>query len=129
MNKQNQKPDKGKAYRRRAIILRRFGFKNYQEYLNSDMWRKIRAKQLRMKPRCYACGDRATQVHHGKYTFLNMFGHSMEYLFSVCRDCHSGAEFNESGAKVSARIATRKLKKAHYLRSRDENGEADELSR
>jgi len=107
-----------KEYLYRALILKRAGFKNYQDYLASDLWNKIRAKQLREHPQCHGCGEIASQVHHGKYTLPNMLGHSNEHLFSVCAGCHFTAEFSQSGRKLTPQQATGKLRRNRRRRIR-----------
>lgn len=98
-----------KEYGKRNQILKRVGFKNYQDYLASDLWAKIRARQLRKHVSCFICRDPATQVHHGKYTLLNLLGHSERDLFSVCCDCHRRIEFEITGEKRTVSRASKAM--------------------
>ncbi len=98
-------------YAARNKLIRRLGFKSYDDYLNSILWKSIRAAKLEINPECYACGGKATQVHHGRYTLLNLTGGNLFYLVSVCGNCHEMAEFHRSGAKVGPRVATKQLKR------------------
>ena len=100
-----------KAYERRNRLLKSLGFKSYQDYLNSDLWRKIRASRLSKHPECYACPRKATQVHHKRYTLAVMLGHEPQGLVAVCGGCHYRAEFTQDGDKRDLRQANKSLRK------------------
>ena len=58
-------------------------------YLKSDAWRRKRYVVLKRDNwRCVYCGGRATQVHHTKYAKYNIGREPIEWLVSVCNDCH-----------------------------------------
>jgi 5-methylcytosine-specific restriction endonuclease McrA len=58
-------------------------------YLKSDEWQRKRYVVLKRDNwRCVYCGRRATQVHHKKYARVNIGKEPIEWLVSVCRDCH-----------------------------------------
>lgn len=97
-------------YKHRAKVLKRCGFESYQDYLSSELWTKIKEKQLRLNPDCHGCKRPATQIHHGRYTLLNLLGHSSDYLFSVCGACHFRIEFDRDGKKRNVYEATDRLK-------------------
>lgn len=99
-----------RGYAVRNKILRKMGFMNYKDYLKSPIWKTIRDGHLRMWPRCYGCDSKAQTVHHGRYTWKNLFGASRQYLFSICHSCHKKCEFTEEGSKRRVRTAMSSLK-------------------
>lgn len=62
--------------------------KEYDEYIESEDWRKIADKVLkRDKHTCQYCGDaKAKQVHH--LTYNRLYDEAMFDLVSVCVKCH-----------------------------------------
>jgi len=61
----------------------------YRDYLKSDEWKRKRYVVLKRDNwRCVYCGGRATQVHHTKYAKYNIGREPIEWLVSVCKDCH-----------------------------------------
>lgn len=57
-------------------------------YLQSDEWQRKRFVVLRRDNwRCVYCGARATQVHHKRYA-RNIGKEPIEWLVSVCNNCH-----------------------------------------
>lgn len=61
----------------------------YRDYLKSDAWKRKRYVVLKRDNwRCVYCGERATQVHHTKYAKYNIGKEPIEWLVSVCKDCH-----------------------------------------
>ena len=66
---------------------RRDYYKN--KYLKSDEWRRKRYVVLKRDNwRCVYCGQPATQVHHKKYSKLNLGKEPLIWLVSVCKPCH-----------------------------------------
>ena len=62
----------------------------HNNYLKSDAWRRKRFVVLRRDNyRCVYCGDKATQVHHTRYA-RNIGREPIDWLESVCRECHDG---------------------------------------
>jgi len=58
------------------------------DYLKSDAWQRKRYVVLRRdNRRCVYCGGRATQVHHKRYA-KNIGREPIEWLVSVCDNCH-----------------------------------------
>lgn len=98
-----------KAYRQRDRMIRRIGFQTYRDYLASPLWAEIRHCVLAANPDCIACGEKATQVHHGKYHPANLSGVSMKDLYAVCRDCHVRCEYAPLGGKRTPKHATEAL--------------------
>ena len=59
------------------------------EYLKSDDWQRKRYVVLKRDNwKCVYCGAPATQVHHLKYAKRNIGKEPIEWLVSVCKDCH-----------------------------------------
>lgn len=62
---------------------------HYREYLKSEAWRRKRYVVLKRDNwRCVNCGERATQVHHTRYAKRNIGKEPIEWLISVCKQCH-----------------------------------------
>ena len=58
-------------------------------YLKSDDWQRKRAVVLKRDGgRCVYCGKRATQVHHKRYARRNIGKEPIDWLVSICADCH-----------------------------------------
>ncbi|MDR2685755.1 MAG: hypothetical protein LBB23_03230 [Rickettsiales bacterium] len=59
------------------------------DYLKSDAWQRKRYLVFKRDNwRCVYCGARATQVHHLKYA-RNIGREPIDWLVSVCHNCHS----------------------------------------
>jgi len=80
-----------------AFMLKRWAFNvkrkqrrdYYRSYLQSDDWKRKRYVVLKRDNwRCVYCGARATAVHHLKYAKYNIGKEPIEWLVSVCQDCH-----------------------------------------
>ena len=60
-----------------------------EDYLQSDDWKRKRYVVLKRDNwTCVHCGQRATQVHHKRYARRNIGKEPIEWLVSVCKDCH-----------------------------------------
>lgn len=60
------------------------------EYLKSDAWQRKRYVVLKRDNwRCVYCGARATQVHHKRYAKRNIGKEPIDWLVSVCDNCHT----------------------------------------
>jgi len=58
-------------------------------YLKSEAWQRKRYVVFKRDNwRCVYCGAPATQVHHKKYAKYNIGKEPIEWLVSVCKDCH-----------------------------------------
>jgi 5-methylcytosine-specific restriction endonuclease McrA len=61
----------------------------YRKYLQSDDWKRKRYIVLKRDNwSCVYCGARATQVHHKRYAKKNIGKEPIEWLVSVCNNCH-----------------------------------------
>lgn len=80
-------------YEYRNENLKKLGFKNYQSYLRSELWKSIRSRVLQnAKFRCIRCRKKATQVHHRAYDMATLRGDELSALTAVCDRCHKKAE-------------------------------------
>jgi 5-methylcytosine-specific restriction endonuclease McrA len=78
------------------------GFASYAEYLDSDLWKSIRARVFAEKGReCVCCGSQATEVHHTRYKSEEITGANLRHLHPVCGVCHYKVGFKENGKKRS----------------------------
>jgi len=58
-------------------------------YLKSNEWTKKRALVLkRDSGHCKFCGRPASQVHHLKYALRNIGREPIDWLVSICPECH-----------------------------------------
>lgn len=70
------------------------GQKAYQEYLQTDKWKTIRAQRLAMdNGECVLCGSPAKHVHHRRYT-KEWGTETVRDLVSLCNDCHNWHHHN-----------------------------------
>ena len=91
-----------RPYRMRNCRIRKLGLAaDYQSYLKSDLWAEQRLRVLkRDRFKCQGCAEKATEVHHIKYTKKTLSGKATYWMVSVCRNCHQFIEFYEDGSKV-----------------------------
>ena len=88
-------------YARRNQTLRDLGYKNYDEYLKSRRWERIRRRcLLRDARKCCCCKRTATQVHHLDYERPTLDGEAMHRLVSICASCHETIEHDILGNKI-----------------------------
>lgn len=76
-----------RQYRRISRQLKCLGFKTYQEFLDSDLW-KVFKNQIKKQAKyrtCQKCeSKKRIDLHHTSYrTLLNP-----RYIIALCRDCH-----------------------------------------
>lgn len=72
----------GKHRQRRTSYYR-------DRYLKSDDWKRKRGLVLKRDGhKCIFCGAQATQVHHKRYAPQNIGREPIEWLVSVCDECH-----------------------------------------
>lgn len=107
-------------YEARNQILASLGFPSYKDYLQSELWSRIRGQILDRDNRtCDACKRPASHVHHRKYTLENLSGKSLGWMVSLCPRCHHNAEFNAKYGKVSLAKANSRLKTIRRRQARD----------
>lgn len=72
----------------------------YDEYLQSNLWRRIRVAVLdRDEWRCVRCDGDAEDVHHRAYDPEIMDGRALEWLVSLCKGCHKFIHFQDNGER------------------------------
>jgi ribosomal protein S27AE len=71
-------------------LARQAGYANYDAYVHSSYWKKIRQRVLeRDARRCRMCGSEVDlTVHHDRYDFIG--DERLEYLKTMCARCHRG---------------------------------------
>lgn len=103
-------------YEKRDRVLKLLGYSSYTEYLESELWAKIRAKVLNSNNgKCRLCRDPATVVHHRNYKPITMKGVGWKKsLIPLCNKCHYRLEFDGDvktpGANVDAKYLEKKRK-------------------
>ena len=103
----------GMSRAQRDYVLRLYGYANYRDYLQSELWASIRAKILR-EAKCFCgCGRQSTQVHHRSYTEANLLGFDLRGLVGLNGGCHHGIEFSDK-RKNSLGQANRTLRKQQF---------------
>ena len=80
------------------VVFKRWIFNKQREqrtdyyrnvYLKSDAWQRKRYVVFKRDNwRCVYCGNRATQVHHKRYAKYNIGKEPIDWLISVCDECH-----------------------------------------
>ena len=84
--------------RGREAVLARMGYRSYEEYRASYLWRKIKKRIFaQYDKRCFRCGGHATYVHHRSYTEAVLKGDDDEQLRPLCGGCHNIVEFDDNG--------------------------------
>jgi hypothetical protein len=97
-------------YTRRDALLKELGFASYAEYLQSDLWARIRRRVLgRYRSKCQACGGPASEVHHKHYSLKVLSGKHIIGLKAICRECHARIEFAD-GMKTALPVANRRMR-------------------
>ena|ERR1700678_3210273 len=98
------------AYDERDKNVRALGFKDYAEYLASDLWRGIRLRAMKAHGSlCAVCRRQADQVHHRSYARIVMSGHDIGPLMPLCRADHERAEIRSDGSKATLTEANKYL--------------------
>lgn len=81
-------------------------FKTYQEFLNSDFWKKIKTRFFTKKTTikvCFICAsNKDLQLHHRNYKKVR--NNTINNLICLCRKCHHNIHFR-NGIKVSPPVS------------------------
>jgi len=90
--------------------LKALGYRNYKDYLSSNLWRKLRSKAIKTSGGlCCCCGEAATEVHHRNYDLETLKNGGDFSLVPLCNACHHLAEFDTNGRKRTTQQANRFL--------------------
>lgn len=102
------KQEEKNPYAERNRSLETLGFRSYEAYLESGLWKRIRDRKLSSAPACGRCGKKARQLHHGSYDLATMSGESLDALIPACDKCHRHVELAVAERRLAAadRIAT-----------------------
>lgn len=85
----------GGSYSSRNRFLMELGFTSYRQYLESDLWKEVKAEVFKRKGRyCLLCGCPASEVHHNRYHKNDLDGSKIKFLIPICRGCHLSLEFS-----------------------------------
>lgn len=72
----------------RKRVIRRDYYRN--DYLKSDAWQRKRYIVLKRDNwRCVYCGNSAIEGHHLKYAKNNIGKEPIQWLVSICKECHA----------------------------------------
>lgn len=88
------------------------GFSTYEEYLNSDVWKKIRKKVLKRNCyKCQACGSvNNLNVHHTRYGYKVLQSGKGGGLYVLCNRHHKKVhQLVRDNKSMSLRKATREV--------------------
>lgn len=104
------------GYTVRNLNLKALGFRSYDHYLNSDIWKEVKRLAFAAHgTQCCRCGGEATQIHHSSYDLKTLAGSDLSHLHPICRPCHEAAEVSADGkehfadANRNLGLATKKL--------------------
>jgi len=115
------------TYHDRNVLLTRLGFTGYEEcsvydeYLQSSLWRKVRAAAWKKHGNiCSLCRSTAVVLHHLDYSEQTLIGEDLDGLTPLCQRCHEKVEFTLTGEKRSLEEARNEYRriKAGELRIR-----------
>lgn len=88
------------TYSARNILLGLLGYRDYRDYLASELWSEIRSAVLdRDDYSCRLCGEPTRIVHHIQYDVDTLLGDKFDNLVSLCDGCHTKVEFTSKGKK------------------------------
>lgn len=96
----------------REESLGRLGFESYSDYLESDLWKRVRRRVFASKgKKCVFCGLKASQVHHHSYAIWVMEGRDLAPLSPVCNRCHDHGSVTKDGYVRTPKTATRAMRR------------------
>lgn len=69
-------------------LLLKLGFNDYNDYLNSEHWRRLKRSRLGRRSKCQCCWRaKATTIHHVSYRRLGQERRSD--TMNLCIPCHN----------------------------------------
>ena len=102
-----------KEYKARNELLIKMGYPSYRSYLQSSLWKRIRARvHRRDKNTCRICKlHKSEHVHHTSYDEKTLKGETLKNLIAICADCHELGEINWDRTKTEMPACNKKLEK------------------
>lgn len=88
-------------------LLKCLGFNSFNEYLSSDVWKKVSQAHLAKRPRCFVCNSPATHVKHLCYRKRDLLGWKRAKLISMCKRCHRGVDLHGNGELIHSDLKRR----------------------
>ena len=90
----------------------------YQQYLKSDIWKKIRQQVIKRDRTCTKCGEKKhLVVHHFGYPLV-LGEETMDMLTTLCESCHNILHGGLPRSMPRAdRVKAKKLKKKRKFAS------------
>lgn len=84
-----------------GLALQHLGYVDYNHYLKSKRWRRIRSLVLKRDGYlCRMCGAKKVHAaHHIGYTYRALIGKNIDCIVSVCGSCHKNIHFYDDGSK------------------------------
>jgi len=74
------------------------GYKSYDSYLKSGLWKKIKKRVLvKHNYKCIVCGDHAKIVHHKFYSYDILKGYNIFPLVVICEIHHNEIHRGKKG--------------------------------
>lgn len=120
-------------YEERDFLLKDLGYSNYNDYLKSPLWQKIKHKLLSKQSKCKVCFNQATVLHHIKYNKETLLGETLEHLIPLCKFCHHYIEFDNKNNKETLNKTNNKLsqilKKYSKLRKKQKIKKSKKLNK
>ncbi len=107
-----------KTYGRRNKRLKRFGYKEYKDYLTSEEWKSVKRRLYERGIKkgywnvCWVCGTKKNiQIHHARYNMIGK-GSIGSSLYPLCKSCHYKThQIALKDKKVGLKGAMKKVKK------------------
>jgi nucleoside 2-deoxyribosyltransferase len=73
-----------------GIVFKILGKPNYQEYLQSEHWAKVKSDALsRANHKCQLCGKNSVPVHVHHNNYKNLYKETSADVIALCSECHS----------------------------------------
>ena len=90
--------------------LRSLGFKSYDDYLESQVWKNLKRELLAGDVKCCVCErKRAKTLHHTSYDSETLSGDSRKHLHPICEGCHRRIHFDTNGKFILGSCSLKRL--------------------
>lgn len=82
---------------------RSIGFKTYEDYLESELWQRIRDYLTRKYTyRCTFCRDPTTELFHSGYNVDHLLSRDINSTIPVCKQCRRRIEWPDNTTRLSS---------------------------